>query len=174
MFKLIRVGLAGAGVQSIVVVGVAILFAAMMHTSVVKDASDFDSSTLGMIEMIDSYLPLVRYTYLLLAAGIILTHSRWSDIATADARRTSLVINPFSPRRITESIFGQLMIVTICFGIAVLRPPPYILEVSLYFLESRWIISVIWSGAMSVAMVAFGISAAAAKKAMQEPHAPSR
>ncbi|MFZ2103452.1 MAG: hypothetical protein WAU86_23105 [Oricola sp.] len=173
MFKLIRVGLAAACIQSIAVITAAILFAVAIHNNIVGN-SVATSDAAGLSQKMDLYVPLLRYIYLMLAIGIILTHNRWAEIACEDVRRVSREVNPISPSKITGSVFGQLLIVTICFGIAVLRPPPYFVGAIVNFLEGRWIGSAIWSGAMSVAMVAFGVSAVAAKRAMQEPHTPRR
>jgi hypothetical protein len=109
-----------------------------------------------------------------LALGITLTHGRWTEIAVEDIRRSSLELDSFGTSQTIESIFGQFVIVTICFGIAVLRPPPGFMGALVNPLEAWWISSAIWSGAMSAVMVAFGVSAAAAKEAMQEPHVPRR
>jgi len=173
VFKLIRIGLAAACIQSIVAVAAAILFALVMHNGIVGVSADVSNNS-GIPQAMELHVPILRYTYLLLALGTILTHSRWTEIATEDVRIVSNEVNPLAPRRVTASIFGQLMIVTICFGIAVFRTPPYFLGATLNFLESKWLISALWSGAMSVVMVAFGVSTVAAKKAMQEPQTPRR
>lgn len=171
VFKLIRVGIAAACIQCIVAVSATIFFVVVMRNSIVGNSDNLNNIS-GLPQAIEYYIQFLRYMYFLLALGIIFTHGRWTKIATEDIRRASHEVNPFAPSRTTDSIYGQLMIVTICFAIPVLCPPPYFVEAIVNFFESKWISSAVWSGATSVAMVAFGVRAAAAKRAMQEPHTP--
>jgi hypothetical protein len=120
---MIRVGLALAYIQGIVVVAIAIVFAVVHHDGIVGNSAAL-IDTPEKSEIMESYALILRYTYFFLALGITLTHGRWTEIAVEDIRRSSLELDSFGTSQTIESIFGQFVIVTICFGIAVLRPPP--------------------------------------------------
>lgn len=173
VFRMIRVGLAFAYIHSIVVVAIAVVFSVVHHDGLAGNSVDLSNTSISL-ETLESHVLILRYTYFLSALVIILSHGRWTEIATEDVRRSLFELNSFDLDKTFESFFGQLVIVTICFGIATLRPPPYIVKSLVDSLETSWISSAIWSGAMSVVMVAFGFTAVAAKEAMHEPHTPRR
>lgn len=167
MFKTFQVGIVAACIQSALALFItsAFMFAAWRANESVSPPAVIEESG-SFATWMEAHVVLLRYSDFSTALGLALTQNRFIDLTAGYMRKASWWMHPFEPDRATEVIYSQLMIAAICFAIATLRPPPGILNAITNEPEYRWIVSAIWSGAMSALMAGFGANATAARRAI--------
>jgi hypothetical protein len=167
MIRIFQAGFFTACLQGIFVVAITYAFMlAASRATAIPEAPLNHQGSLAFAEWMESHSILLRYNYFLIAIGLVLTRNRFVDLTAENIQRHSVWLQPIAPRRELETIFGQLLIATICFGIATLQSPPSIVLTISNLFSSSWFASVIWSGTMSIVLAAFGATVVAAKKAM--------
>jgi hypothetical protein len=161
---LIQAGLAAAFIQGSAVATVTFgMFLAVQHGLIVPASPEL---VVNVASKMDELLPLLRWTYLLIALGVALTSDRFIDFTAARISVASRVMRPTEPNHATKSLLTQLTLASIGLAVLALRPPPDLFIAAASYLGSGWIASAAWSGLMSVAAAGFGANAQAARRAL--------
>lgn len=167
MIRIFQVGLIAVCFQSISVVVITCTFmlVAWRATTIPGPLGEHQGSV-NFTEWMDGHSILLRYSYFLIAIGLILTRNKFTDLTAENIRQVAIWVQPITPKRELEAIFYQLLVATICFGVATVQAPSSSFIAILGSSGSSWIPAAIWSGAMSVILAAFGATVVAARKAM--------
>jgi hypothetical protein len=112
-----------------------------------------------------SVLPLLIWTYLLIAAGFALSTGRWIDVTATHIRRASHLVRFTTPERALKILSTQLSLSALLFSLIAWRTPEFVIAVGQHLgSESGAVIG--WAGAMSICLACFGATAHAALRAL--------
>lgn len=165
--RLFPTGPVAAYIQGLLVVVItsAFLLAAQLGISDAEPASTRGSNIL-IADWMEAHLITLRYFYLFAAICLILACRSLFERPAAFIRHEISQINPITPKRELIAVYSQVVLATVCFGIETLQQPPHIISLVIENLGPAWIVTAIWSGALSVATAAFGANAVAAGRAL--------
>lgn len=167
MSKIFPAGPIAAYAQGLMVVIITWTFVFLAwRCEVQSEVTSFCDGHACAAEWIDAHSIHLRYFYLLAAIGLIFAFRRYFESFSESFRRGMLRANPITPKKESDLVFNQLLIATICFGIATLQPPPNIAVTALSSLAPAWVFTAIWSGLLSTATAALGANAVAARRAL--------
>lgn len=166
MKDIFPVGVVVAYIQGIVSVLItALIFFAAWWNSCMPDAVANITCALRSSEWVDGHLLSFRYLLAASALSTLVIENRFINITSEKVRRLTSYINPIMPRKEIYVTYHQLLIAAICFGIATLQAPPFLLRMILGNFDPSWISTAVWSGLTSTATAAFGASAIAVRRA---------
>ena len=162
MLQFIKVGIFAAFLQLIVVTLVSCLVSVSDLRALVVPATNAMTPTDALLYL---YSPL-KWLFLLLAVGIILTDTKYTTFAATRIRHASRLVRPTVPDHAANTLLVLLSLPTVGLAILTLRQPPdFVLALSNNFGQSGriWIT---WSALMSVGAVFFGVISHAAWRAV--------
>ena len=162
MLQFIKVGIFAGVLQLIIVTLVSCLVSVSSPRALVVPATD---ATTPASELLNLY-PLLKWLFLVLAVGIILTETKYMAFATIRIRNASRLMRPTVPDHAANTLLVLLALPTVGLATLTLRQPPdFVLALSSYFGDSGriWII---WSALMSVGAAFFGAISHAAWRAI--------
>jgi hypothetical protein len=111
---------------------------------------------------VQSLIPLLQLTYLVMAAGVATTRHRWVDLTAERIRRASRLMNHSAPDLAAKTLTISLWFAAMGFAAVSLSSPPS------FLMEQGWHLGffdaapIIWSAIMSVGVASFGANAQAA------------
>jgi hypothetical protein len=160
MLQFIKVGIFAGFLQLIIVTLVSCLVSVSTLRALVVPATNATTPA----ELLYIYSPL-KWLFLLLAVGIVLTDTKYVAFAATRIRHASRLMKPTIPDHAANTLLVLVALPTAGFAILTLRQPPdFVLELSSYFGHSGriWIT---WSALMSVGVAFFGAISHAAWRA---------
>ena len=161
MLQFIKVGIFAGVLQLIIVTLVSCLVSVSALRAFVVPATNATTPA----ELLYVYSPL-KWLFLLLAVGIVLTDTKYITSAATRIRHASRLMRPTVPDHAANTLLVLLALPTAGLAILTLRQPPdFILALSSDFGQSAriWIT---WSGLMSVGVAFFGSISHAAWRAV--------
>jgi hypothetical protein len=112
-------------------------------------------------------VPLLAWSFLLIAMGCALTQDRFIDITADRIRQASRTMRPSNPTFASRALFAQCAIASAALATTGLTAPPILVDKVWCSAECGWFIQVIWAAAFSVGVAAFGTSAHASYRALR-------
>ncbi len=161
MLQFLKVGIFAGFLQLIIVTLVACLaWVPTLWASIVPATN----ATTPTAELLYIYA-LLKWVFLLLAVGVVLTDTKYSSFTAARIRNVSRLMRPDVPDHAANTLLVLLALPTAGFAVLTLRQPPdFVLALSSYF-ENSGHIWITWSALMSVGVAFSGAISHAAWRA---------